>query len=226
MPVAALHGIRVEVGGEEAHFVVGAANLGDGLFNVGGEDHGGGTHLGRVFAAKVVNPVVVGPGHGACVPAVLVGDTGDRHAPGGEDDGEVEPLGVHGLKLGHGVEAAVYGGFQVLVAVLGLYLAAACFFLVDLDVGIGEEGGNGLALNGHVHDELVFGHPNGREVPELGVDIVEPHVPGLVDVHVAVHDLEAVFGHRMSPFGVDWGLGGMDGAMILRGFGVIKRGHP
>ena len=114
------------------------------------------------------------------------------------------------MKLGHGVEAPVYGSLQVLVPVLGLYFSAACLLLVDLDVGVGEKAGDGLSLNGHVHDQLILGHPDRGEVSELWVDIIEPDVPSLVDVHVAVHDPEAVLGHKKGPSGIGGGR-----AMIL-----------
>ena len=76
------------------------------------------------------------------------------------------------MELGHGVEAPVYGEFQVFVAVLGLHLAAVRLFLMGLDVGVSQKAGYGLSLNGHVHDQLLFGYPDGGEITVFGVDMV------------------------------------------------------
>ena len=157
-----------------------------------------------VGRAEIGEPVVEGAADRGREVGLEPVDADQVGAPRAKHDGNVDPFAVHGLEHRARVVARqVLGG--VLVAA---HRQVARARLLSSDeaqppaLRAVEEGGEDLTLElPAVGVRPVDRREAGRPVLEPGLDVLEPEVVRLVDVDVAVHDLELTLGHRDLPSG-------------------------
>ena len=192
VPVAALDGVGAEEYALEAEVLGNAPGLCNGGVYILGRDHARTEHPPGVALAELGEPVVVGTGYGSCQLIIVVDLGVGEEAHGREKQGQIYPLGVHGLDLGVGTPAPVLEGQELVKPAVALRQIYVHFpFVGEVVLVAGDD--SAVVLEAEVH-EVLF-RADGGEVPELGGDVGLPEVGGLHDVHVAVDDLKTVLSH-------------------------------
>ena len=189
VPVAAVDRIGADEHRLEAQLVDSPSGLADRALDVVRRDHARPEHPAGAASAELRQPVVIGAGDGGGQGRVHpVGAQGEE-AAAREQHGQIDALMIHGGHLGAAVPLPRLGlGVDVLLA--------------------GHQGRDGVGVAAVRQREDALAHLDaqvpgmtaqapGRPVLERRVDIPFPQVGGLNDMHVRVHDLQAVFRHTM-----------------------------